>query len=1297
MSFTVENTTTIPLTGGWTDSVYLSLDTNFGPDDVLLARVPHSGGLAAMTSYTGAVNAVVPNLIDGNYHLLVIADSAVQVADNNRDDNTLASSTTLAVHAPALTPGTPTTDNIVNGQSRLYRLDVPSGAGDLVLAANWSVAGEADVYLAYASLPTASNSLASSVNATGQQSQLLQQNQLLVTNPQSGTYYVLVVGRQGAAAPQNFTLTPRLAGFEIRSVSPNQASNAGRATVTVTGSGFSSSSRVTLVSGGTSRQAVSVIEQDSTTLFATFDLPGLPAGAFDVKVVDGARSAVDPGAFHVTTAGVGHLKYELDTTAVIRVGAVSTVTIRYTNTGGTDIPAPLLTLSSDNASFRLTADDAWQAGAIQLLGFNPNGPAGVLTPGASNTITVQYLPITQGIHVDSNFTLSAVTDPTKTIDWNSLKAGLMPAGVSTGAWNAVYANFVTLVGGTIGSYQGAMDAAATYLSGLGEYTPDLSRLQLLELQIADQYGTLSSRNTLGQFGWGVFGPNDTNVQSAPTGYVVLTVGNQQRMFLPDAKGATTYHGSPGNPATATLNAGAGTFVIRETDSTVTTYGIVLSSGKIISGRLQRTQDPNGNVVTYTASGYSDAQGDSVTYAPIQGGLVVKDSVGRTITYLFDDAKNLASVTDSTGTTTFSYMPGNVAVTAHALQSIAFPDGVHEFFQYDSLGRLIKTNFDNNSTPVTYSYGATGQVTITDALGNQVHLSADDSGVLAKVEDPRAQIISGKLDKNGNPVQVSDQAGGKVTASYDSLGNLTKSVDALGNTLQYSFDQTTDTLTSMTDARGIKTTYGRDSHGNLKTVTYPDGTTEQYQYDAIGNVTQSTNRLGKSTTYTYDSQSLVTKVVYSDGSIVTYTYDAHRNLATATDGTGVTSFTYDLADRLIKLVYPDGRFISYTYNNFGLRTQMRTQDGFTENYVYDPLGRLAGLKDANGASIVSYSYDAVGRVSRIDNANGTSTAYQYDVAGNVTSVVNTGANSSILSSFAYTYSLNGLVQSMTTLDGTTTYGYDASGQLVSVQLPGGRIIAYQYDASGNRISVKDSGTTTTYTTNHLNEYTSAGAASFSYDAAGRVKSKTDASGTSTYAYDAAGRLVQLVSPTDSWTYEYDVLGNLSATTHDGVRTENLVDPTGTGDLIAQYVGGTAVATYAYGLGLASQTTSTGAAFYSFDAAGNTANLTSANGAVLDSYTYLPFGQVLQSSGTAANPFTYVGQFGVSADGSGLYFMRNRWYDPQTGRFTKPGHTRPGWRRRQFVSVYVEQPCQQNRSQWNDDGTARHQPDCRLSGW
>ena len=39
-------------------------------------------------------------------------------------------------------------------------------------------------------------------------------------------------------------------------------------------------------------------------------------------------------------------------------------------------------------------------------------------------------------------------------------------------------------------------------------------------------------------------------------------------------------------------------------------------------------------------------------------------------------------------------------------------------------------------------------------------------------------------------------------------------------------------------------------------------------------------------------------------------------------------------------------------------------------------------------------------------------------------------------------------------------------------------------------------------------------------------------------------------------------------------------------------------------------------------------------------------------TTTNPFVYVGQFGVMNTGGDLSLMKNRWYDPTTGRFTQP---------------------------------------------
>jgi RHS repeat-associated protein len=205
-----------------------------------------------------------------------------------------------------------------------------------------------------------------------------------------------------------------------------------------------------------------------------------------------------------------------------------------------------------------------------------------------------------------------------------------------------------------------------------------------------------------------------------------------------------------------------------------------------------------------------------------------------------------------------------------------------------------------------------------------------------------------------------------------------------------------------------------------------------------------------------------------------------------------------------------------------------------------------------------------------------------------------------------------------------------------------------------VAVTDSGTTTNYTANNLNEYTQVGSKKYTYDKAGNLISQTDASGPTNYTYDALGELVSVVSPTGTWTYQYDALGNRIAERQNGQETQFLIDPTGLGDVVGEYdQSGNLVAHYTQGLGLTSRVDASGAvAYYNFDLTGNTTDLTGSTGSVLNSYSYLPFGEILSVSGTAPNPFTFVGQFGVMNDGSGKYSMRNRWYDPIAGRFTQP---------------------------------------------
>jgi RHS repeat-associated protein len=74
------------------------------------------------------------------------------------------------------------------------------------------------------------------------------------------------------------------------------------------------------------------------------------------------------------------------------------------------------------------------------------------------------------------------------------------------------------------------------------------------------------------------------------------------------------------------------------------------------------------------------------------------------------------------------------------------------------------------------------------------------------------------------------------------------------------------------------------------------------------------------------------------------------------------------------------------------------------------------------------------------------------------------------------------------------------------------------------------------------------------------------------------------------------------------------------------------------------------FYHFDESGSTNFLTDDSGAVTDSYAVTPYGETVMQTGSTANPFTFHGAFGVvQEDATGLYYMRDRYYDATSARF------------------------------------------------
>lgn len=114
--------------------------------------------------------------------------------------------------------------------------------------------------------------------------------------------------------------------------------------------------------------------------------------------------------------------------------------------------------------------------------------------------------------------------------------------------------------------------------------------------------------------------------------------------------------------------------------------------------------------------------------------------------------------------------------------------------------------------------------------------------------------------------------------------------------------------------------------------------------------------------------------------------------------------------------------------------------------------------------------------------------------------------------------------MSTLDGASSYTYDAVCQLTRAvftssnpTLIPNQDLSYRYDAAGNRISTNINGTSTDYTTNVMNQYTSVGSAAYSYDADGNLMRMSEDGIITSYVYDVENNLLSNSSPTELWTY------------------------------------------------------------------------------------------------------------------------------------------------------------------------------------
>jgi RHS repeat-associated protein len=774
----------------------------------------------------------------------------------------------------------------------------------------------------------------------------------------------------------------------------------------------------------------------------------------------------------------------------------------------------------------------------------------------------------------------------------------------------------------------------------------------------------------------------TDCEGNVTSYTYDSFG--RRISETDALGnETTYtYDNNGNLLTMTSSRTTGSGVVDMTTAmaydslgrlTQTTYpdGSVTSSQYNDAGQKTADLDPLGNITTYGYDGngrriltsHPDGTEDAESYDANGNRITSTDRAGNVTQYLYDALR---------------YEYGSQS-TRNRLVAVIHPDGNSSEIVYDAAGR-IATNIDENDHSTTSAYDAAGRRTsVTDALGNVTTFTYDANGNQLSVTDPNGNTTSFQYDALGRrtttlfpdgsssstvyasgcgaarPLSRTDQAGNTTSFEYDALKRLTRTTDALGNQINYGYDEVGNQLT-LTDPNGNSTSWEYDDMGRAISRTLPVGMAETFTYDAAGRLVSKTAFNGDTVTFSYDSMGRLVSKGYPDTSSVTYAYTSSGRRASVTDGSGTISYTYDTRGRLTSVTHPSSAVISYSYDAAGNRTSVTAPSG-TTSYAYDALNRPTAVTDAWAGS-TAYTYDAAGNRIGMSYPNGTTAEYSYNSLNRLTNLVNRNSSSAVISSYAYTLGPAGNRTQVVEGSGRSVdYGYDNLYRLIQETISeaggGGDTISYTYDAFGNRLTRNDTGGNTSYTYDANNRLVTEAAPgytnTYAHDANGNIATRSDGTTTTTYGHDYDNRLVSVQTGASLAEYGYDPDGARILSIVDGTETRYLVDKNrGHAQVLDELNGSGAVTvSYAHGADLIGMNRGGSISYPLYDGQLSTRMLIDPTQAVTDEYAYDAFGIMLHSTGTTPNNYLYTGE--QYDPGSGMYYLRARYYDQSVGRF------------------------------------------------
>ena len=733
------------------------------------------------------------------------------------------------------------------------------------------------------------------------------------------------------------------------------------------------------------------------------------------------------------------------------------------------------------------------------------------------------------------------------------------------------------------------------------------------------------------------------------------------------------------------------------------YGQLVEDSDQSGKRHTYTYDKIGQVTAESI----DGEDFSYTYDTFGNTLEEKSSSGYNAQYKYDKLGQLIEENDSTGETD-SYNYNNVGNLINEVYKNV-NTGVSENISYTLDNKSQVTGMKTDADDIRLYYNAKGQITQKDSKEGSEKFSYDANGNLTKItgggkedtdftysvrnrlisinpnkkqenNDIQKELIETKIgdifyksDDNGI-VEYSDGNSHTTYFKRDSQGRVVERKNPSGDVEYYEYGNS-DTPIKIVKADGKQLTYDLDSEGRILSQSEAAGGENkkllEYRYDENGNISEATGNNGTSI-YKYDNSGNILKYTDTFGKTIDYTYDERGNLSKLeVVGEPPTVYTYDSEDRIISVTYGDNKTVSYEY--VGNTTITHLPDNKTIVEKYNDSGELVEKTYTDDAGNIIYKvsleYDSEDRISKKyvvlskDNKEADTKVSTFTDKDNSTDLSNDNEGMPT----EETSISDSVDNAITDTTGFTNieyqYSYTDKSQLKSESITGDigtKDISYTYDNAGNRISE-------TIKTGDKEEVTT-----FTYDESNRLIKKQSPKKTTTYSYDKNGNRIFAVSDGEKFSYTYDINDNLT-----GIKKNDVTIFEATYDAMGERVltkelnaNGTLESKYRLNdvsfedtqvLSVYNESSKTNLIYgnertVELSTGTESTFITDEKESALgrigeENVFYTPFGDNEDTNfiDTQKALITGFGFDGEWKDSTGLYYLRARYYDPNTGVF------------------------------------------------